>query len=338
VEFETIRVSADGAVGHLTLNRPDRLNAIGVATMRDIGEAARWFDRRPEVRVVIVRGEGRAFCAGADLKDPPVAGAAPGEGRSWAERREVGQLGLRMADALEQMRAVTIAQVHGYAVGGGVVLMAACDLRVAAEDAVFSIPEIDLGIPLAWGGIPRLVREIGPALTKELVLTCRRFTPAEAKAAGFVNRVVPAAALDGEVTALAAELAAKPPVPVTITKEHVNAVTRSMGAGLTAFADGDALLATCFAPESLDAARAYRERTVGSGRGEDAPLRPPRPPAAGRRGAKCPSRRDGLGSSRPLREPDPEEGLQACRHCSSSSSSSPCSAPASSTCCGASGP
>jgi 1,4-dihydroxy-2-naphthoyl-CoA synthase len=80
-----------------------------------------------------------------------------------------------------------------------------------------------------------------------------------------VNRVVTAAALEGEVAALAAELAAKPAVPVIITKEHVNAVSRSMGAGLTAFADGDALLATLFAPESLEAARRYRDRSLGRG-------------------------------------------------------------------------
>src|SRR4030095_2456148 len=114
--------------------------------------------------------------------------AAPGAGRSWAERREVGQLGLRMSDALEQMRAVTIAQRTGARGGGGVVLVAAVDLRVVAEGTVLSIPEIDLGIPLAWGGIPRLVREIGPALTKELVITCRPFTSQEAKAIGFINR------------------------------------------------------------------------------------------------------------------------------------------------------
>ena len=174
-----------------------------------------------------------------------------------------------MADAVEQMRAVTIARIQGHAVGGGVVLMTACDLRVAAADAVFSIPEVDLGIPLAWGGVPRLVREIGPALTKELVMTCRRFTPAEAKAAGLLNRVVPAAELDDEVSALASELAAKPSVPVTITKEHVNAVARSAGAGLTAFADGDVLLSTVFDRESLAAAARYVERSLGKGsRGE----------------------------------------------------------------------
>jgi enoyl-CoA hydratase/carnithine racemase len=263
MEFETIRVTASGAQGALVLARPERLNALSAKAMREIAAAARWFDEKPDVRVVVVRGEGRSFCAGADLRDSPVAEAAPGAGRSWAERREVGQLGLRMADALEQMRAVTIAQVHGHAVGGGVVLMAACDLRVVAEGTVLSIPEIELGIPLAWGGIPRLVREIGPALTKELVMTCRRFTPEEAKAAGFVNRVVPAARLHDEVQALAAELAAKPVVPVIVTKEHVNAVTRAMSAGHTGFADGDVLLGTVFDPDSLEAARRYRSAALG---------------------------------------------------------------------------
>ena len=260
--FETLAASVEGSIGRLVLNRPDRLNAIGAMMLRELVHAARWFDAQTEVRAVIVSGAGRAFSAGADLRDSPMAGAGPRSGMSWAERREIGQLGLRMADAVESMRAVTIAQVHGFAVGGGVVLAAACDLRVAADDAVFSIPEVELGIPLAWGGIPRLVREIGPALTKELVMTCRRFTPAEAKAAGFLNRVVPAAQLAGEAEALAREVAAMPSVPVIITKEHVNAVTRAMGAGSTSFADGDALLGAAFAPESVEAGQKYLDRTV----------------------------------------------------------------------------
>jgi enoyl-CoA hydratase/carnithine racemase len=120
-----------------------------------------------------------------------------------------------------------------------------------------------LGIPLAWGGIPRLVREIGPALTKELVMTCRRFSPQEAQAIGFVNRVVPAANLADEVERLANDLIAKPSVPVAITKEHVNAVTRAMGAGFTSFGDGDALLGAGIEKESREAALAYRQRTFG---------------------------------------------------------------------------
>ncbi len=257
-EFQTIKVEVKDALGRLTLNRPERLNAVGSTMLLELAEAARWFDSHRELRVVIVSGAGRAFCAGADLKDSPVATAS---GKSWLYRREVGQYGLRAADALEQMRAVTIAQVHGYAVGGGLVLAAVCDLRVAADDASFFIPEVELGLPLAWGGIPRLVREIGPALTKELVMTCRRFSPEEAKAIGFLNRVVPAANLKSEVEQLAQELIAKPGVPVAITKEHVNAVARAMGAGLTAFSDGDVLLGATVEGESREAARAYRERT-----------------------------------------------------------------------------
>jgi enoyl-CoA hydratase/carnithine racemase len=260
-EFQTIQVEVDEGLGRLTLNRPERLTAIGATMLQELAEAARWFDSHRELRVVIMSGAGRAFCAGADLQDSPAAAADSKTQTSWLYRREVGQYGLRAADAIEQMRAVTIAQVHGYAVGGGVVLMAVCDLRVAAEDAWFFIPEIDLGIPLAWGGIPKLVREIGPAMTKELVMTCRRFSPVEAKQIGFVNRVVPLAKLQNEAEELARELIAKPSVPVTITKEHVNAVTRAMSAGITSFADGDLLLGASATEESRAAARAYRDKT-----------------------------------------------------------------------------
>ncbi|HVA77526.1 MAG TPA: enoyl-CoA hydratase/isomerase family protein [Candidatus Binataceae bacterium] len=264
--FETITVEVEGALGRLTLNRPERLNAISSTMLQELVEAARWFDSHRELRVVILSGAGRAFCAGADLHDSPAVAAMPQARNSWIYRREAAQYGLRATDALEQMRAVTIAQVHGYAVGGGVVLISACDLRVAADNASFFIPEIDLGIPLTWGAIPRLIREIGPALTKELVMTCRRFAPAEAKTIGFVNRVVPAADLEREVNQLAIDLIAKPSVPIVITKEHVNAIARAMGTGTTAFADGEALIAALGDEESQAAARTYRERTFARSR------------------------------------------------------------------------
>lgn len=255
--FQTIRVSVDGPLGRLRLARPERLNTMNALMLQELARAARWFDEHRELRVVIVSGDGRSFSAGADLRDAPVLPALPGSGKPWIYRREAGQYGLRMADAIEQMRAVTIAQVHGHAVGGGIVLMAACDLRVVAEDTVMFIPEVDIGIPLAWGGIPRLVREIGPALTKELVMTCRRFSAAEAKAIGFVNRVAAAGEVAGVAEALAAELVAKPSVPVLVTKEHVMSITRALSVGTTSFADGDGLLAAVADPEYLRAASEY---------------------------------------------------------------------------------
>ncbi len=254
----TVEVRADGARGSITLNRPDKLNPLGTQTLNELVAAARWFDARPEVKVVVVAGGGRAFSAGADLA--AFTGPADGVGAM----REAADAGRRMADAVEAMRAVTVARLHGHCVGGGLVLAAACDLRVAADTTRFSIPEVDLGIPLAWGGIPRLVREIGPALTKELVLTCRPFGPDEAKAAGFLNRVVPAAELDDEVERLVAQLVTKSALTLAATKRHTNAVTEGMVATARSFSDADALVTALHDPESRDAAVAYLSRVRNS--------------------------------------------------------------------------
>jgi enoyl-CoA hydratase/carnithine racemase len=201
---------------------------------------------RVEVDGSVVRGAGRAFSAGADLTS--FAGPQQLSVRDAADR------GREMADALECMRAVSIAAIQGWCIGGGLVLAAACDLRIAAEDARFSIPEVDLGIPFAWGGIPRLVREIGPALTKELVLTCRPFDAAEAKAAGFLNRVVPAEDLEATVSKLAQALAAKAAHALFSTKRHVNAVTEQMVGTMRSWADADGLV-TAFGDAECNAAR-----------------------------------------------------------------------------------
>ena len=132
--------------------------------------------------------------------------------------------------------------------------------------ARFSIPEVELGIPLAWGGIPRLVREIGPALTKELVMTCRELGPQEAKAAGFLNRVVPDADLDEAVASLVANLLRMPRLALLATKAHTNAVTESMVGTGRSWSDADGLLAGLRDPEGRASAAAYLER-VRSGRG-----------------------------------------------------------------------
>src|SRR5205807_10471691 len=130
--------------------------------------------------------------------------------------------GRQMAEAIESMRAVTIARVHGHCVGGAVVLVAACDLRVAAATTRFSIPEVDLGIPLAWGGIPRLVREIGPAVTKALVMTCRPFDAAEAHAIGFVNHVAAVHELAATVVSVVDALVSKSALVLEQTKQAVH--------------------------------------------------------------------------------------------------------------------
>ena len=256
MNFETLNLQIGGAICRLTLNRPDRLNAMSLIMLRELVDAALWLDTQPEIRVIIICGSGRAFSAGADLKD---SRADPNA--SWHARREIAKAGSKMMDAIESLNAITIASVHGYAVGGAVLLIATCDLRIGAADARFSIPEVELGIPLTWGGIPRLVREIGPAMTKELVITCREFSADEAKAIGFLNKVVAPDDLTHHTMELAEKIITMPAVPVAITKEHVNTVSRAI-AGSTAYSDADVLMSSLASTEGLEARKAYIERRL----------------------------------------------------------------------------
>ena len=260
--FENLTVEAKGAIGQLQLSRPEKLNPLSTQTLQEIAQAAHWFDEQSDVKVVIVRGEGRAFSAGADLSTFSQRGVL--------SARDAADVGRQMAEALESMRAISIASIQGWCVGGGLVVASACDLRVASADAMFSIPEVDLGIPLAWGGIPRLVREIGPALTKELVLTCRPFDAEEARAAGFLNRVVPADELDSTVDELAASLAKKASYAIFATKRHVNAVTDQMVGPMRSWSDADGLVTALSDEECAEARRDYLERlSVEKRRGVD---------------------------------------------------------------------
>lgn len=256
MDFSTIDVSVNGARGEIALNRPEKLNPLSTATLLELVEAARTLDAERTVKVVIISGRGRAFSAGADL----AAFASDDSSSPDMTARDAADAGRLMADAIASIRAVTVARLHGHCIGGGVVLAAACDLRVAADDVRFSIPEVDLGIPLAWGGIPRLVREIGPALTKELVMTCRPFGPAEAQAAGFLNRVVPSADLDEAVEDLVRQLETKSVLTLTATKQHVNAVTDGMVGMARTWNDADSLVTALRDPDSRAAAASYLHR------------------------------------------------------------------------------
>ena len=196
--FESLSVRIEGAIGELRLERPEKLNPLSIEMLEEIVRAARYFDEARGVKVVVVRGSGASFSSGADL-----ASFGKVEGRTT---REVAELGRAMADSLEAMRAISIAAIRGWCIGGGMVLASACDLRIASEGARFSIPEVDLGIPLAWGGIPRLVRELGPARTKELVLTCRPFRPRRRGPRASSTGSSPDDQLDLEVADLAGSL------------------------------------------------------------------------------------------------------------------------------------
>ncbi len=238
-EFTALRLELGAPISRITLSRPERLNALSPVALAELIEAAETVAKSGGVKVVIVGGAGRAFCAGFDLD-------AVG-GDAVADQADLGR---RMAEALTSIPALTIAAIHGHCVGGALVLAAACDIRIAAESTRFAIPEVDLGIPLAWGGIPRLVRELGPALTKELVLSCRPFTAAEAQAARFLNRVVADGDLQAEVDAVARSMAGKPQYLIRHTKQLVNALVEEAYSTGQSFRDAEVTMTAVHDEES----------------------------------------------------------------------------------------
>ena len=233
-----VGLSRDGAVATVTLDRPDRRNALSDALLTELAGAFAELRDDPGVRVVIVTGTPPVFSAGAD--------AGLRSGMSAEERRQVfagrktqfRRLFERATTLLEGLEQPTIAMVNGHAVGGGWGLALACDFRVAAAEAQFWIPEVDLGVPLGVASTARFVRLVGPARAKEIILECRRYSAAEAHALGLVTRVVAGAALASAVREYAALLAAKPFRPLAEAKARINAIARTGIPDVNAMTEG----------------------------------------------------------------------------------------------------
>jgi enoyl-CoA hydratase/carnithine racemase len=244
MNWKTLSVTYDGPILRVWLDRPEKRNALNGDALEEIAALFNGLATDFVTRVVILGGRGPSFCGGADRSDPPGhKRLAASSDASERERRWVAQIGLRAARAIEDAEVVTIARVHGHAVGGGVVLAAACDFRVAAEGALFHVPEVDLGIPLTWGATPRLIAELGAARARELILLCERIDAAEAHRIGLVHRVVPAAELDATVNAMAQKLAAKPETAVHKTTTQFRAYAHRTALGDVTETDGDQLMA-----------------------------------------------------------------------------------------------
>ena len=217
--FETIRIEGQGPVRHLVLNRPRVHNAINPILVEEVAAACRTLDRLGEVRVVILRGEGKSFCSGADLK-------APAE--SATEALDRSKAGARMADLYTNLSAVTIACLHGYCIGGGAVLGAISDFRLAAPGTSLTINEVSIGFNLTWHTLPAIIQLVGAARAKEMVLLGRTYGAEQLLAYGFVNEVVPADALIVRAEALAAEVCHQPPLPAFATKASINAYSKAL--------------------------------------------------------------------------------------------------------------
>lgn len=206
-----VRVEQDGHVALLTMDREQALNAFNEDQLRDLLTAFQTLAERDEVRAVVLTGAGsRAFAAGADVK--AMATMSAQEGLAF------GRLGHEAASAIERLPQPVIAAVNGFALGGGCEIALACDIRLAAEGAIFAQPEVTLGILPGWGGSQRLPRLIGPGRASEMILTGRRVGADEALSWGLVNAVHPAGRLLDEAKALASRIAENSPMAVRRAK------------------------------------------------------------------------------------------------------------------------
>ncbi|MFG2875341.1 enoyl-CoA hydratase/isomerase family protein [Streptomyces sp. NPDC048337] len=220
---ERIRLEVADGIAVLTLCRPDKLNGWSWESTRQLGLLADRIRFDPSVRAVLLRAEGRAFCAGIDVTAP--GGAITG--RSAAERTRNYYEGIRWVHerfaVLARLPQPVVAAVQGYCLGFGFELALMADIRVAAEDAVFALPEARLGVAVDAGGDLRIAREAGAGWAKYLALTGRRIDAETARRLNLVQLVLPGPELEPTARALAAEIAANAPLAVQGIKRSIDA-------------------------------------------------------------------------------------------------------------------
>ncbi|HUW01979.1 MAG TPA: enoyl-CoA hydratase/isomerase family protein [Acidimicrobiales bacterium] len=253
-----VRFDVDGSVARLTLDRPDTLNALNDAVRRGLADALHELEERPDIRVVVLSGAGRAFSAGADLR----ATAYADLDTDWATRRHRTGAWQRVLDQFDRIPQATVGRLHGHVIGGAALLAAACDIRVAADDTVLRIPELAIGIPLTWAGIPLLVREVGLPLTRDWVMTCRPVLADELHRSGFAQRLAPLADLDDAVATCVAQLVAAPAGPLAMTRAMTSALGRGHPGMSAAWGDPDHMQTSLRDPEQTEAAQDYVTRNL----------------------------------------------------------------------------
>ncbi|MBN1578063.1 MAG: enoyl-CoA hydratase/isomerase family protein [Chitinispirillaceae bacterium] len=214
--YEHIILAIEGGVATVTINRPRAFNVLNSSALQELKSCfLDELDNNDAVKAVILTGKGeKAFCGGADIKEM--------KGMDAFQAADFSQSGQRIMAAIEDMLKPVIAAVNGYALGGGLELALACDIVIAAENARFASPEINVGIMAGWGASKRLPEAIGTVRAKELLFTGAMIDAQTAFRLGFVNRVVPLGRLNEEAMSLARQLAEKPPIALELAKRAVN--------------------------------------------------------------------------------------------------------------------
>ncbi len=219
-----IRAEKDGAIGWLVLDNPARLNALDSAMWRAIPPAVAQFDTDPEVRVIVLRGEGeKAFAVGMDISEFETARMTPEKVAAFDRLID------EALHALQSSPKPVIAMIRGFCIGGGVEISLACDLRYCSDDVQVAIPAARLGLGYGIEGTKRLVETVGHANAREIFFTGRRYTAAEAFSIGLVHRIVPAGELEAFVRKTAEGMAENAPLTLAASKILIEEFVRPSG-------------------------------------------------------------------------------------------------------------
>lgn len=215
MEFKNTLYEKSAGTANITINRPQALNALNKETILEI--SLRIADARQDenIKVIVITGAGdRAFCAGADLNMMKDINAYKG--------MRLSQIGQKLTKEIEELEKPVIAAINGYALGGGLELAMACDLRIASENAKLGQPEVNVGLIPGWGGTQRLPQFVGKGKAKEMIFTGKRIDAKTAEQLGLVNKVVPLEQLKSTVEKLASELMNKPPIAIELAKQLID--------------------------------------------------------------------------------------------------------------------
>jgi len=238
MELKNILYEKKNGVATITINRPKALNSMNEETILEISSTLDDIRKDENVKVVVITGAGnRAFSAGADINMM--------KGRGTLEGRRSSQLGQRLMNEVEDLEKPVIAAINGYALGGGLELAMACDLRIASENAKLGQPEINIGLIPGWGGTQRLPRLVGAGIAKEMIFTGKMIDAKTAERLGLLNVVVPPEQLKKAVKELVMELINKPPIGIELAKQLINNSTETdLRVGLTHEAEAFGVLAS----------------------------------------------------------------------------------------------
>ena len=217
MNFENIIITSENGIGQITINRPSKLNALNVATINELHNGLEDLDNNPEIRVIIVTGEGeKAFVAGADISE--FAHFSVEEGAQLAQQGQE-----LLFDFVENLKTPVIAAVNGFALGGGLELAMACHFRIASENAKMGLPEVSLGVIPGYGGTQRLPQLVGKGRAMEMIMTAGMITTEDAYRVGLVNHVVPQAELLEFTKSVAQRIMKNSPVAIGKAIKAINA-------------------------------------------------------------------------------------------------------------------